>query len=63
MDVPWWDRRGRFLPLKAIVLVSLFVPGGLYAMWLAAVAILYLPSRWFIEFRSRHRDWKWLSYL
>ena len=36
MNVPWRDRRGRFLPLKATVLVSLFVPGALYAMWLAA---------------------------
>lgn len=35
MNVPWRDRRGRFLPFKATVLVSLFVPGALYAMWLA----------------------------
>ena len=34
-----------------------------YAMWILAVAILYLPCRWFMEFRSRHRDWAWLSYL
>jgi hypothetical protein len=32
-------------------------------MWLLAAAILYLPSRWFMEFRGRHRDWTWLSYL
>jgi uncharacterized membrane protein len=35
----------------------------IYAMWILAVALLYLPSRWFMEFRSRHRDWSWLSYL
>jgi uncharacterized membrane protein len=35
----------------------------IYAIWLLAVAILYLPSRWFMELRSRHRDWTWLSYL
>jgi methionine sulfoxide reductase heme-binding subunit len=35
MHVPWRDRRGRFLPFKTTVLVSLFVPGVLYAMWLA----------------------------
>jgi uncharacterized membrane protein len=35
----------------------------IYAMWLLAVAILYLPCRWFMELRSRRRDWKWLSYL
>jgi uncharacterized membrane protein len=35
----------------------------IYAMWLTAVAILYLPCRWFMELRSRHRDWTWLSYL
>lgn len=34
-----------------------------YAMWMVAVAILYLPCRWFMEFRGRHRDWGWLSYL
>ncbi len=35
----------------------------IYAMWILAVAILYLPCRWFMEFRSRHRNWNWLSYL
>jgi sulfoxide reductase heme-binding subunit YedZ len=35
MNVPWRDRRGRFLPFKAAVLASLFVPGALYAFWLA----------------------------
>jgi uncharacterized membrane protein len=35
----------------------------IYAMWILAVAILYLPCRWFMELRSRHRDWNWLSYL
>ena len=34
-----------------------------YAMWILAVAILYVPCRWFMEFRSRHREWTWLSYL
>jgi len=34
-----------------------------YAMWLLAVAILYFPCRRFMEFRSRHREWTWLSYL
>jgi hypothetical protein len=32
-------------------------------MWILAVAILYLPCLWFMKFRSRHRDWTWLSYL
>lgn len=35
----------------------------IYAMWILVIATLYLPSRWFMEFRSRHRDWTWLSYL
>lgn len=35
----------------------------IYAMWILAVGILYLPCRWFMELRSRHRDWVWLSYL
>jgi sulfoxide reductase heme-binding subunit YedZ len=35
MNVPWRDRRGRFMPLKAAVLASLFIPGALYGFWLA----------------------------
>jgi uncharacterized membrane protein len=35
----------------------------IYAMWILAVAILYLPCLWFMKFRTRHRDWAWLSYL
>jgi uncharacterized membrane protein len=35
----------------------------IYAMWILAVAILYVPCLWFMKFRSRHRDWAWLSYL
>ena len=34
-----------------------------YAIWILVVAILYVPCRWFMEFRGRHRDWTWLSYL
>jgi len=35
----------------------------IYVMWILTVTILYLPSLWFMRFRSRHRDWPWLSYL
>jgi uncharacterized membrane protein len=35
----------------------------IYAIWILAVGILYFPCRWFMEFRGRHRDWGWLSYL
>ena len=35
----------------------------IYAAWILAVAILYFPCHWFMEIRSQHRDWKWLSYL
>lgn len=35
----------------------------IYATWILAVAILYFPCLRFMELRSRHRDWKWLSYL
>jgi uncharacterized membrane protein len=34
-----------------------------YAMWILVVVSLYLPCRWFMEFKARHRDWNWLSYL
>ncbi|HET7884084.1 MAG TPA: protein-methionine-sulfoxide reductase heme-binding subunit MsrQ [Acetobacteraceae bacterium] len=35
MIVPWRDRRGRFLPLKAAVLAAAFVPGAVLAWWWA----------------------------
>ena len=35
----------------------------IYAMWVLAVAALYLPCQWFMEFKKRHRDWTWLSYF
>ncbi len=35
----------------------------IYAMWILAVVVLYLPCLWFMELRPRHRDWTWLSYL
>jgi uncharacterized membrane protein len=34
-----------------------------YAIWMVTVALLYVPCLWFMKFRSRHRDWSWLSYL
>jgi uncharacterized membrane protein len=34
-----------------------------YFMWMVAVGILYGPCSWFMKFRSRHREWGWLSYL
>jgi len=35
MRLPWRDRHGRFLPLKAVVLAAAFVPGLVYAArWL-----------------------------
>jgi sulfoxide reductase heme-binding subunit YedZ len=33
MIVPWRDRHGRFLPLKAAVLAAGFVPGAVLACW------------------------------
>ncbi len=34
----------------------------LYAVWAAAVVILYFPCRWFAGVKGRRKDW-WLSYL
>jgi uncharacterized membrane protein len=35
----------------------------IYAVWVLAVASLYPGCRWYMEFKQRHRDWAWLSYL
>lgn len=33
-----------------------------YLIWIAVVALLYVPCRWFARVKERRRDW-WLSYL
>jgi hypothetical protein len=35
---------------------------AVYAVWVAIVAALYPPSRWFARLKQRRREW-WLSYL
>ena len=35
MRVPWRDRRGKFLPFKAAVLIAVCIPGSLSAWWWA----------------------------
>jgi len=35
----------------------------IYAVWISIVASLYVPCRWFMGYKQRHRDWVWLSYL
>jgi len=34
-----------------------------YLMWFIALLILYLPCKWYVAFKSKHRDCAWLSYL
>ncbi|HTE45806.1 MAG TPA: heparan-alpha-glucosaminide N-acetyltransferase domain-containing protein [Gemmatimonadaceae bacterium] len=36
--------------------------GVVYAVWIAVLAVLYLPCRWFAGIKRRHRS-AWLSYL
>ncbi len=36
--------------------------GGVYLIWITVVAILYLPCRWYDQYKKAHRHW-WLSYL
>jgi sulfoxide reductase heme-binding subunit YedZ len=36
MIVPWRDRHGRFLPLKAVILAAGFIPGLVLAFWWAS---------------------------
>jgi hypothetical protein len=35
----------------------------IYLMWITAVAVLYLPCRWYMNFKREHRDWGFLSYV
>jgi uncharacterized membrane protein len=57
-------------PVSWLWLVSLHRPAGyghglpfVYLMWFIVLLILYLPCQWYMAFKSRHRDWVWLSYL
>jgi hypothetical protein len=34
-----------------------------YLMWALAVAILYVPCRWYAGLKLRRKDWTWLSYV
>ena len=34
-----------------------------YLMWFIALLILYLPCKWYMASKSKHRDCAWLSYL
>jgi uncharacterized membrane protein len=36
--------------------------GGVYLVWLIVICTLYLPCRWFSNYKRTHSDW-WLSYL
>jgi hypothetical protein len=35
---------------------------GVYAIWLIVIAILYLPCKWYSNYKRTHHQW-WLSYL
>jgi uncharacterized membrane protein len=35
----------------------------IYLMWITALLILYVPCRWYVEFKRQHREWRWLSYV
>jgi sulfoxide reductase heme-binding subunit YedZ len=58
MVVPWRDRRGKFLPLKAAVLAAVWVPGLLAAFWWAdgdlggrpVIEVIHETGLWAIRF-------------
>jgi sulfoxide reductase heme-binding subunit YedZ len=54
MRMPWRDRHGRFLPIKAAVLIAGFVPGVVLAWWWAKGA---LGGRPVIEMIHGTGDW------
>ena len=60
---------GEFDQLRVILLHPQLLEGtgvslpGVYAAWVAVLALLYPACRWYSRLRQRHRDWRWLSYL
>jgi uncharacterized membrane protein len=37
--------------------------GFIYLVWVVIVVALYLPCKWFMNFKREHREWKWLGYV
>jgi hypothetical protein len=37
--------------------------GLLYLVWAIVVGVLYFPCRWFADYKQRHKDVPFLSYL
>lgn len=52
------DLIGAFDP-PAVYGFSLF---GVYVIWIIVITALYLPCRWFSQYKKTHTQW-WLSYL
>ena len=49
-------------PGRAVAAGWGFGVAGVYLAWIATLAIIYPPARWFSDLKRRRRDW-WLSYL
>ena len=59
--------RGLFLMLVQIFIMSPLWNAGhalwlVYAVWIAAIFILYFPCRWYSKYKATHKHW-WLSYI
>jgi uncharacterized membrane protein len=57
-----WLLRGGFMTSPAPEGYGHNLP-FIYAMWLLAVVILYPPCRWFADYKRRHPEKRWLTYL
>ena len=63
MRVPWRDRHGRFLPLKAAVLAAIPIPGLITAFWWIAGdlggrpvnEVIHATGLWTVRFILRKR--------
>ncbi|TDQ16422.1 putative membrane protein [Algoriphagus boseongensis] len=40
-----------------------FSLGVVYLVWIGVVAILYFPCRWYMNYKAKHKEMWWLSYL
>jgi uncharacterized membrane protein len=36
---------------------------GVYIAWMCVVAFMYPLSKWYFDYKMRHKDWGWLRYL
>jgi len=64
MDKPWysaiWSNENQEKGLTGYLGLDLW---GVYLFWVLIIALLYFPCRKYMQYKTKNKDKKWLSYL